>query len=258
MRIPVTAMHNFPSHSLELSNWRQAAQRRLRVSLLVATVFVAGLLSMMRLPEFRILNPLVELIVDITRYEDPSVQVELAPEEMPVRREASEVAVDQTSLPVESAPDVGEIVEEQVAESAAQAIIAERSFDWEAAKTDAVQSAVDDLGESLRANPSFDEQRAVAAVKFRASEAPVKKEIWENVEKDELGRTLLRKGDCYRVLDDPSAVNRWAFENFGQYITYCTNRKYVGKDLAWVKDIHQRFAYLRNRMDRRDGIFIDN
>jgi len=179
------------------------------------------------------------------------------PNEAQVPPAANEVAVENTSLPAESDSELDDPSADTSAESAARATAAGQSFDWEAAKMDAVRDAVDDMEETVSANPGFDEQRAAAAARFRASEAPVRKEIWENVEKDELGRTLLRKGDCYRVLDDPSAVNRWAFENFGQYITYCTGRKYVGKDLEWVKEIHQRFAYLRNRIENR-GDFPDN
>lgn len=226
--------------------------------MLVATVIVALLLNILRLPEIRIIDPLLELIVHIAQIDELPVQAVPAPEVAPVPVEANERVVDETRLPPESASEVGERSEASGPESVTQTVIAKQPIDWETEKAKAVKNAVDEMEESYSVNPGFDEQRDEAAVKFRPSEAPVKREIWENVEKDELGRTLLRKGDCFRVLDDPSAVNQWAFNNFDQYITYCTYRKYVGKDLEWVKEIHQRFAYLRNRIDRRNGIFVDD
>lgn len=251
-------MYYFPSRSIELPDWQVAPVRRLRISLLVAATMVAALLSVIRLPELPLADPLIELIVELARPMQATVEDLPMQEEVPVAPAAHEVAVEDTSLPAGSDIELRDQVRESTSESSASASTAEPSFDWEAAKSNAVQAAVDDMEETVNVNPEFERRRAAAALKFRASAAPVKKEIWENVEKDELGRTLLRKGDCYRVLDDPSAVNRWAFENFGQYITYCANRRYVGKDLEWVKDIHQQFAYLRNRIDRRGGTSSDN
>lgn len=257
-RILTTAMHYFPSHSIELPDWQAASVSRLRISMLVATAIVATLLSVMRLPEVRIMDPLLELNVEVTRPEVTPVEVPPEKSELETPTVSNEVANENANLPVASESRTNDQGEKSSSESSAPTATVEQSFDWEAAKTVAVLSAVDAIEEPDRVNPDFDQQRAAAAIKFRASAAPVKKEIWENVEKDQLGRTLLRKGDCYRVLDDPSAVNRWAFENFGQYITYCTNRKYVGKDLEWVADIHQRFAYLRDRIDGRNGLPADD
>lgn len=257
-RILDSAMHYLSSHAIELPDWQVAPVRRLRVSLLIAATMVAALLSVIRLPELPIAAPLFELVVELARPVQATVEDLPVQEEVPVAPAAHEVAVEDTSLPAESEIDLRDQVRDSTRESSVSTSTAEPSFDWEAAKSNAVQSAVDAMEETVNVNPEFDRRRAAAAIKFRASAAPVKKEIWEAVEKDELGRTLLRKGDCYRVLDDPSAVNRWAFENFGQYITYCANRKYVGKDLEWVKDIHQQFAYLRNRIDRRGGSFVGN
>ena len=90
-------------------------------------------------------------------------------------------------------------------------------------------------------NPQLDEKRRAAAVRFRPSRAPEKKEIWDNVEKDQFGRTLLWHENCYRVLDDPSAVNRDIYEMFTQYMVFCINAK------EWPIEfdrIDERYAYL--------------
>jgi hypothetical protein len=38
--------------------------------------------------------------------------------------------------------------------------------------------------------------------------------IWNNVEKDQRGHTILRDGNCFRILNDPSVANQSAYENF--------------------------------------------
>lgn len=232
--------------------------------MLVATVIVVGLLSTMRLPEIRIVDPLLELIVDIAHFDQLPVEVVPIPEVLPVPEEvlvpteAQAEVVEKINLPADSLSEVANQAEESGAESATQPVVTEQPNDWVEQSAEAVHNAVDEMEKTYSVNPGFDEVRAGAAIRFRPSEAPVEREIWENVEKDELGRTLLRKGDCFRVLDDPSAVNQWVFDNFDQYITYCTYRKYAGKDLAWVTDVYQRFAYLRNRKDREIAIFEDD
>ena len=94
-------------------------------------------------------------------------------------------------------------------------------------------------------HPELDEQRRVARILFRKSNTPVKKEIWDNVEKDQMGRTILRAGDCHRVLEDPSAANQWLHENFTQYMIFCSNGKTIPKELPFVADIVERYAYLQ-------------
>ena len=79
----------------------------------------------------------------------------------------------------------------------------------------------------------------------RLAYAPVKKEIWDNVEKDQMGRTILRAGDCFRVLDDPSVANQWLQENFTQYMIFCSNGKTIPKALPFVAEVVERYAYLQ-------------
>jgi hypothetical protein len=117
--------------------------------------------------------------------------------------------------------------------------------DWYAALDRAAIESVEQAGKSPSMSPQFDELRLVARERYRKSEAPVKKPIWENVEKDQMGRTILRAGDCYRVLDDPSVANRWAQEHFTQYILFCGSGKQLPKELPFVADIVARYAYLQ-------------
>ena len=76
---------------------------------------------------------------------------------------------------------------------------------------------------------------------------------WDNVERDQLGRTILRLGDgnCFVILDDPSAVNRWAFEMYQRNMVYCDFffGGTQGKDLRWVEIIRERYPYLRDPVE---------
>jgi len=239
----------------DLPEWQAASGRRLNISMLVATLLVASILSVLQFPTVEKLAPLT-LVVDIVPPKDvstePSAQVQVAPEQAAAQSEDS--TTQRTELP-----------DPQPAASSARAIaepaelaVTETAIDWEAEKSNAVRDTIDDLQTIVSVNPNFDRKRSEAAVRFRPSEAPVKKEIWDNVEKDYLGRTILRSGDCYRILDDPSAVNRDVFETFGQYMTHCEGGRYVGVELPWVEEIRNNFNYLREREERLHGRIREN
>lgn len=70
--------------------------------------------------------------------------------------------------------------------------------------------------------------------------------IWENAEKDIYGRTLLRHGNCFRVLDDMNVGNRYAFETFERHVVFCNLlAKAPRQEFPWVETIAERYAYLR-------------
>ncbi len=112
---------------------------------------------------------------------------------------------------------------------------------------DVVKATVAERQRVYSVNPAFDKKRRQAAVKFAPSEAPQKKPIWENVETDQLGRKILVSGDCYRVIDDPSAANYEIFRTFQQYIVYCRNPGTRPQKQPWVEDIRDRYDYLAQR-----------
>ena len=49
--------------------------------------------------------------------------------------------------------------------------------------------------------------------------------IWESVTTDQLGRKILRSGDCYRVLEDDNVMRLDIFETFTRYLVFCENRE---------------------------------
>lgn len=241
---------------MEWSHWQADAARRLNVALLVATLLVAGILSVVRFPSIDLFFPLIELVVDVASVDEPAAEVapssETVAEPLPqlvtpiAEPVPAEQSVDETPTPTE----------EQLAESQSlPAPTAELSVDWEVEKTQAVMDAVDRMEMIVSVNPNFDKLRREAAIKFRASRAPVKKEPWDYVEKDQAGRTILQHGNFYQVLDDPRLFNRDAFLTFERHMVFAMYRKYIPKELPWVKEVRNNHAYLRIQQDRRNGIF---
>jgi hypothetical protein len=240
-------MHAISHYAGNFPDWQYGAEHRLRLSMLVSAAILAAILSLARLPPPGEFGPLLELVVELTRIEpvaDP--EPEIVPP-LPVPEPALEPA-EQTvapeaaaeTAPAETAPAEQELVGEG------------RETDWEVEREIAIKQVLDALEReaSYSINPPFERARAEASVRFRASLAPEAIEAWDRVEKDQIGRSILRLGDgsCFRVLDDPSAVNQWAFENFDQHMVYCDfffgGKK--GKELPWVEIIRERYPYLRD------------
>ena len=112
--------------------------------------------------------------------------------------------------------------------------------DWYALLPDAADAVLE--APSYSVNPGFEERRRNAARQFRPSEAPVERPIWEGVEKDSMGRSILVSGDCYRVIDDPNVGSRDAFLTFGQYMAVCSEKERGAALLPWVEEIKSRRA----------------
>ena len=233
-------MHAISQYAGIFPDWQAGAAQRLRISMLVSAAALAAVLSLFRLPSPADITPLLEIVVELTRTQ-PIVQPE--PEVIPV-----------PPLPIP--------VEEQVPPAVAPDTVTETSpagadaggdgepVDWDVEREEAIREVLDATAkeQGYSVNPPFERAREEAAVRFRASVAPEERHIWDNVEKDQLGRTILRDGNCFRVLNDPSAANRWAFENFDQYVVYCdfVFGKKEGRNLPWVEVIRERYPYLRD------------
>jgi len=218
--------------------WQAAAEQRLRVAMVLATAMLAGILALVRLPAPAQFAPLIELVVQLS-WREPVVIPEtelLPPRTVPTNERAlvepAPAAPADEKLPATTEPDTGV------------------PHDWEALRDEAIREVLDAAARerNYSVNPPFEKARREAAVRFRASIAPGERHIWDNVEKDQLGRTILRDGNCFRVLDDPNIANQWAFETFDQYIVYCdfVFGKPKGEELPWVELIRERYPYLRD------------
>ena len=58
--------------------------------------------------------------------------------------------------------------------------------------------------------------------------------------------SVLRNGNCFKVLDDPNVGSREAFEAFGQFMVQCTHQQRNPKSLPWVAAIRQQTGYLHD------------
>ena len=211
---------------LEQPGWSRRPGRRLALNLLPATLIVIGVLMVLRLPVAVQSLPATELFVRILV--DDVEQVVESPFVEQLIEESVAEPLPAADAPAEPAPP-----EPQTSESA------ERT-DWYAQIPDAVAAYEDSKPREYSINPGMDERRREAAEKFYRSRAPVQRPIWENVEKDTLGRTLLVSGDCYRVIDDPNVGSRDKFLTFDQFLVFCSNFSRKPQELGFVKELRNR------------------
>ncbi|MGI9271797.1 MAG: hypothetical protein ACR2QT_08485 [Woeseiaceae bacterium] len=220
-------MHTTLQAMLEQPAWQQQVRRRLAKSMGLAILLVAGILFLLELP-----TPMTPSV-------EPAIVFELQAEREPEPKPIPEIAQPEPEVPLATvfSPEVPQTLEpEEPAESA----------DWYESLQQAAQETVSAANSVDSLHPTFDEKRRRAAINFRPSRAPYEKKIWENVETDQLGRTILVSGNCSKVIDDPSAINYDMQREFTQYIVTCSYQESPPKELPWVDDIRDRYAYLRN------------
>jgi hypothetical protein len=221
-------MHTLQQTVLDRPLWQQQVRKRLAVNMGIAVLLLAALLLLVKfspLPELQLKKIELRLLADT----EPAAAEPAEPEDL-VEPEAIVEAVEaiETSEPTEViAP-----AEPQVT-------------DWYSEVESAVQETVTTANHVDSMHAAFDEKRRQAAINFRPSQAVIKKPIWENVETDNIGRTILVSGDCYRVLEDWRVTYHEIQRDFGQFITYCNANMEIPMNVAWVADIRERYAYLK-------------
>jgi len=204
--------------------WSHRPGRRLAANFLPATIIVLGALAILRLPVIEQSLPMTELIVRILVDEVEQVADSPFIDTTPPTHESS---------PESAGPDAAPVPDPVVTEATG-------STDWHALVPEMARAANEARPKEYAVNPGFDEKRRQAAEQFAPSRAPVKRPIWENVEKDTMGRTLLRSGNCYRVLNDPNVGSREAFLVFGQFMTTCERSSEAPRLLPWVSELQNR------------------
>ena len=245
-------------------DWQVGSGRRLNIAMLFASILIITALSVIRIEVAGDLISLPELVVVLIEKtaESATEPEQLVASEVPVE---TVVVTETEPLPdnrSDTQPDTDTIqsipvtvARRPVATATDIATIADAPEidDWHEFGKEIVKEIIENPQKQYAVNPPFDEKRRIAAIKFRPSEAPVKREIWDNVEKDQLGRTILRDGNRFRILDDPSGVNRDIFETYEQYMVFFTFSfsKAPPRELPWVNDVREQFAYLRLREEQR-------
>lgn len=228
------------------------------VSLSLASLFVLAVLSVLRLPDVPGIAPIIELIVRIVEPEavepevvEPEVVEPEVVEPPPQTKDPAEVA-DLPQPTVHSEGDTQEFAPDQdtaPASAAADTPIIDTArvpVDWDRAKDQAAEAFLDELHNPPSVNPVLEEKRRRLTGQYQPRTTPGPRRIWENVERDQLGRSVLRDGNCFKVLDDPNVGSREEFETFGQFIAKCTYQKRRPKELPWVDGIRQRYPYLKD------------
>ena len=227
----------YVAENIELvPGWSAGADRRLAFSMLCGTVVVAVSISWLRLPGVADWQPVTALVIDVI-LDRPAApeQIEAPPDPVPLPMDEP-ATMPETELPMAPVETGNAAVEpDRAADPAPRP-------DWQSLAAIAVQNFVESDRDASVMNRAFEEKRRAAATRFRPSQAPVKKPIWENVEVDALGRTLLRSGDCYKVLDNPTVTNRWYARTFEQFMMFCGGSE---KDyLIEFDEIPDRYADL--------------
>ena len=225
--------------------YRNDCRRRLVIACAISAFVLSGLLSVIPYPDFGGFKQFRPSIFDVTiQQPENTVARELPKEPQPAAQPEDDVTPESTTE-TDIEPEAMIAEDERYTEPEPQPT-AEQSVDWYAL-LDATARNSDAL---TPAEPSlsaeFDDKRRMAAARYSKPDTREPRPIWENVEKDQLGRTILRSGDCWRVLDDPNVTNEWVQRTFGQYIVYCAYVRSTPKQLPWVKEIVARYEYLQD------------
>ena len=232
-------MNEFPGNRQNIT--RRQSRRRLALSMLVSAAILS--VALLLIP--------ISLTFDDLLPDRPILDIQFAGEiaaEEPLAEptEPPEPVVEEMSED-ESIAETGPVEEAAEAESEP---VDEQSIDWyELLETFAKRSEEFAEQPVPSMSPHFDELRKIAATRYSKPNTREPRPIWENTELDQLGRTVLRSGGCYRVIADPSATRQWEFENFTQYITFCegTFGRAPPVELPWVEDIVAMYDYLEDR-----------
>ena len=221
-----------------VGRWDDGREERLLLSFVLAAAIVAAVLAVVKLPSFPPFAPVIDLVVRIVQPEAESpaeaASGSAAPESIEERA---------TAEPTPGRSQQGPLV--QTPEGVIPTAPSE-GFDLDGLREGAVQEYLDRTDEQPWAfDPRVDEQRRQGRLRYNPPTIERPGPIWENVEQDQLGRTVLRDGDCWKVIDDPNVGSQYQFQEFGQYMTMCTFQPRGPQELPWVESIREQYDYLR-------------
>ena len=222
---------------------RQAAGRRLALCLFLsaAVIFVA-----MSLTDFSFdlsFEQPVRNVIDVD-LEAPAPNTKEPEPEMPASTEMSKDAPEQETVADEPVPQ--DAVEQDEAVLSEELSGSMPLVDWHAEMRKAVAASETLDAEEQSFMGGIDAKLQAARARYYPSPDSGPRPVWENIEKDQLGRSLLWHGDCYRVLADPNVMNLYVFETFTQFIVFCQPPYEVGRELPWVAAVVARYDYLQD------------
>lgn len=220
----------------DIADWHAGGRERLFFSMLLSSVLVSAALSMLRLPDVPGSSSLLQLVIEIVReQEEPS---ETPPPAEPVQPDSTPVSPDQDEVrPDRSPADPSPAALTEAREPPAPEL--------EVAREAAIEAYLRRLEDPPGVNPNVDRLEREFAGRYQPPTVEPPKPVWENVERDSLGRSILRSGDCWRVIDDPNVASQEAFREFGQFIVMCDVVGRKPRELPWVDGIRERYPYLK-------------
>jgi len=227
------ALHHIPRTQATRSN------KPLAVSLFLSTAITAAILSVISIPQWDVSPPLTIIVLERDT-ESPEQAETTGGSPLP-----EQVARDAVRTAVTDGPTEHTLPDDRSEPTIDSAL--DTPIEWYAVLDEVVEHLSGEANHKPSMSPQLDELRRVAKLRFAPVVDRGPRPIWENVEKDQMGRTILRAGDCYRVLEDWRVTNRWAQENFGQYIVYCETHKPSPQELPFVAQIIERYDYLNGQ-----------
>lgn len=216
--------------------WDDGREERLLLSFLLAAAIVALVLILVRMPVTAPFEPVVDLVVRIIQPETETPSEAAAPE-------AAAQSEPAAAEPAQTRAEPGPVIQTP---DAVVPAAPNQSIDLDAMREDAVQQYLERTEEQAWAfDPRVDDLRREGRLRYQPPTIDRPGPILENVEQDQLGRTVLRDGDCWKVIDDPNVGSQYQFQEFGQYLTMCTYQPRAPRELPWVETIREQYDYLK-------------
>ena len=216
--------------------WDDGREERLLLSFLLAAAIVALVLALVRVPTLPPFVPVMDLVVRI-------VQPETREPEEAAGSESASSAEPAAAEPTRSRAEPSRVIQTP---DAVVPAAPNQALDVDALREEAVQEYLDRTEQEAWAfDPRVDELRREGRLRYQPPTIERPGPIWENVEQDQLGRTVLRDGDCWKVVDDPNVGSQYQFQEFGQYLTMCSFYRRPPRELPWVETIRERYDYLK-------------
>lgn len=233
----------------------QHEQRRLAACMVIATAIVFLVLASLEWPLPSRLVPRLPAVLDVT-LERPAARGASVPaaraDVEPTPRAATPTESAASAEPVTAGERADRALPqsrpaERDAEVATPGTAAAAPVDWYAE----LERVAKEIGERTARepgsmHPEFDELRRIAKLRYGPPRTNPPPPTWE-VEKDLYGRTLLKKGNFFRVLDDMRLFNQEAFRVFERHMIFVSIPLGRAKpsNLPWVDTIRARYEYMR-------------
>ncbi|MGH8166650.1 MAG: hypothetical protein ACREQ1_05390, partial [Woeseiaceae bacterium] len=159
--------------------------RRLGYCLAISAIVIFAGLATLRLPMHLELRRQLPVVLDVRPRESAT----------PTEKQAvPPAAAVPSSVPEQRTAPAPSTAEEA---DPGQTPAREPPIDWQGSLERASADVIERSAKTASLHPEFDERRRIAAVRYAEPKTGKPPPIWEHVEQDPYGRTVLRLGNCY-------------------------------------------------------------